>query len=334
MYVESLGTPGRVLGEIPGISYRDEQRRLRYARHKPVELSDLPSPDFRGLPLHLYLTPALPVQASRGCYWQKCRFCIHWDTYCDFRVRDPGMVVHDIKTLLRQHGTRYFHFTDDCLPVPHARRLAKLIREGGVNIRWLSYFRLEDDLDENVLKELWDAGGRVLEMGLESASERMLTLMNKHISINVADRIVRDAASVGLLVKLFMFHGFPGETAVDAEKTVRFTEEHILARRIRPFLPLRNRFELLRGSEVYESVRSGKEDMIARYWLPSGLFGIRAEYELRNEEMPTRDLISGFVERTRCYMREKRIYNTDDENVMLDLLVLDHKPIKAGWDCI
>ena len=334
LYVESLEGPSCVTTKIPGVFCRDDQGRVCSSRHQPVVLSELPSPDFRGLPLNLYLTPALPVEASRGCYYHRCTFCIHWDTYFDFRTRDPAKVVDDMRALASQHGTKFFHFTDDCLPVPNALRLAKLIRESGLNIRWLSYFRLEDALDKNALKDVWDAGGRVLEMGLESASDRMLTLMNKNISVEVADRIVKDAASIGLLVKLFMFHGYPGETLADAERTVRFTEEHIIARRIRPFLPLRNRFELLRGSQVYESVRSGREEMIARYWLPSGLFSIRAEYELSSEEDPTRDLISGFVERIRRYMREKKIYNTDDENVMLDLLILDSRPTKAGWDCI
>lgn len=334
MYVESLETPSHPLSKVPGIFYRDDQGKTCSTRQLPVVLSDLPTPDFRGLPLNIYLTPALPVEASRGCYYHRCTFCIHWDTYFDFRWRDPAKVVADMRALTDLHGTKFFHFTDDCLPVPKALRLARLIRESGLNIRWLSYFRLEDALDKNALKQVWDAGGRVLEMGLESASDRILTLMEKNISVDVADRIVRDASSIGLLVKLFMFHGYPGETVADAEKTVRFTEEHITARRIRPFLPLRNRFELLRGSQIYESVRSDRQEMIARYWLPSGLFGIRAEYELSSDENPTRALISGFVERTRRYMREKRIYNTDDENVMLDLLVLDKKPIKAGWDCI
>ncbi len=322
------------LDSIPGIYYRDGEGAIRQNRRAPVDLSDIPTPDFRGLPLELYLTPALPVQASRGCYWQKCRFCIHWDTYSDFHVRRAERVCEDIGSLVSQYGTRYFHFTDDCLPVPHARRLVELLQTSGLDVRWLAYFRLEADLDRSMLEAIWRAGGRVLEMGLESASERVLGLMRKNITPGVAKRIVSDAAAVGLLVKLFMFHGYPGERAADLERTIEFTEKMIKERKIRAFYPLRNRFELLRGSDIYETAVGGREAEIARCWVPSGLFGIRAEYELVEEEESARAMVSTFVRQIRGYMRDGRIYSVDDENVMVDLLVLDRQPLGCGWGCL
>ena len=63
------------------------------------------------------------------------------------------------------------------------RELLRLIRESNLQIRWLGYFRFETELDRKLLEEIYRAGGRVLEIGLESASERILKLMRKNISV-------------------------------------------------------------------------------------------------------------------------------------------------------
>lgn len=325
---------GTAPNDVPGVVSRGRGGRIVSVDPRAVDLSTLPSPDFGGLPLDLYLTPALPVQSSRGCYWHRCRFCIHWNTYHDFRERDTSRVIEDIGRATTLYGTRYFHFTDDCIPVPQARRLAEMIVTGGLDIRWLAYFRFEDKLDRDLLRSIYAAGGRVLEMGLESASPRMLELMNKNISVETANRIAVEAAEEGLLVKLFMFHGFPGETIQDAHASVRFAEDHIERRNIRPFMPLRNRFELVRGAQVYESSQLGQEPDIAKAWWPSGAFGVRAEYERACDEEPARELVAGFVGRIRRYMAANRIYSTNDDNIMLDLVVLDHMPLPCGWRCI
>lgn len=331
--IDVLNRDKKAMEAIPGILYRQDGGRIIETRHEAVDLSRTPVPDFRGLPLDLYLTPALPLQASRGCYWSKCRFCIHWNTYSDFRMREPELVVEDMRTLVSRHKAKFFHFTDDSLPIHRAKEIVQHIEKADLDVRWLAYFRMEEGLTEEILNRIWCAGGRVLEMGLESASDRMLKVMMKNITIGNASRVVREAAKRGFLVKLFMFHGYPGETLEEAKMTVNFTETNILSGNIRPFLPLRNRFELLRGSDIYDAVAAGTEPAVKKFWAPSGIFGIRAEYELHDDEAEKRTIIADFVHRIRKHMEEKRIYNTDDDNVMLDLMVLEYGPIKAEWHC-
>lgn len=329
--------------KIPGILYRKNGAIIKN-QNAPVDLSEVPTPDFDGLPLNLYLTPTLPIQSSRGCYWQKCRFCIHWDTYCDvmtknntelkthFRYRAPQKVIKDIKFLTKKYNAKYFHFTDDCIPIFQAKELIEEITKNSLDIRWLAYFRFEDEMNIDLLNDIKNAGGRVLEMGLESGSDYVLELMNKNISIKTAKRVVSDASGIGLMIKLFMFHGFPGERLNDLKKTIRFTKTQILNKHVRPFLPLRNRFELLGGSDIFKNIEH--ESTVLKYWKPSGLFGIRAEYLLKKNEIPVQKLVSKFVQEIRDYMSINKIYNTDDDNVMLDLIVMDFSPTKAGWRCM
>lgn len=333
LLIDALGKSKDAMQSIPGIVFRADGGELVETRRKAVDLSQTPTPDFRGLPLELYLTPALPVQASRGCYWSKCRFCIHWNTYCDFRAREPKLVVEDMRTLVNRHNTKFFHFTDDSLPIHRAKEIVRHIEEAELDVRWLAYFRMEEELTDEILAQIWRAGGRVLEMGLESASDRMLKIMKKNITVSNSQRVIREAAQHGFLVKLFMFHGFPGEKLEEAQMTADFTRKNIESGNIRPFLPLRNRFELLRGSDIYEGVETGTEPAVEKFWPPSGIFGIRAEYKLKDDETAKRGVIVDFVRRIRQLMKEKKIYNTDDDNVMLDLVVMEHAPIRAGWRC-
>ena len=334
LLLQAIKSERQSLESIPGIYYRNQKGGLVVNESTGVDFSATPTPDFNGLPLEKYLTPALPLQVSRGCYWGKCNFCIHYDTYGSYQKRNIDKVIEDIKTTINKHNTKYFHFTDDCISVSLADQLTEAILSNNINIRWLSYFRLEKGLNKDRLSMIYQAGGRVLEFGLESASEKVLHLMNKTIFLNSAAKVIDDASAIGFLVKLFMFHGYPGENLEDLLKTINFTEQRILNRKVRAFFPLRNRFELLKGSEIYDRCRSKKESHVKKIWEPSGLFGIRSEYLSDIDEGKTMMAISMFVENIREYMKKEHIYNTDDENVMLDLLVLDYKNDISKWGCI
>ena len=318
---------------IPGIHYRDDCGEIRHTQSQLIDYNYQRPPDFTGLPLSKYLTPAFPIQISRGCYWEKCSFCVHYDTYGQYHKRSVDLVVNDLEHLVAEYGAKYFHFTDDCISISLAHKLANEILARNIDIRWLSYFRIEGGLSKDLLAKLYAAGGRVLELGLESASSRVLELMNKEISIDTARRLIDDAAEVGFLLKLFMFHGYPGETAEDLDKTIQFTLPRILDKKIRAFFPLRNRFELLKGSDVYDECLSGTNENIEKVWVPSGRFGIRAEYKLTGDEGSTETLINEFVLKVKAHMDEHNVYNADDENVMLDLITLEYSSQNSAWKC-
>lgn len=334
LLLQSIKSKKQSIGSIPGIYFRNSKGDVVANESKGVDFNATPTPDFSGLPLDKYLTPALPLQLSRGCYWGKCSFCIHYDTYGSYQKRNIEKVINDIKITVNKHNTKYFHFTDDCISLSLADQFSDAIISNNIKIMWLSYFRLEKGLNIDLLFKIYQAGGRVLEFGLESASETILHLMNKEISLDTVDKVINEASEIGFLVKLFMFHGYPGETLEDLNKTINFTEQKILNKKARAFLPLRNRFELLKGSDIYERCKSKNEINVKKIWEPSGLLGIRSEYLSTIDEEKTMLAINLFVEHIREYMKKEHIYNTDDENVMLDLLSLDYKNEISKWGCI
>jgi len=308
---------------IPGLGYRKDGD-VRVEKVESVNPSAVPTPNFSGFPLDRYLLPVLPIQASRGCSWRKCKFCIHWRTYSHYYRRPVENVVNDIEALSLAHGTRFFHFTDDELAVELGTRISDEILRRNLDIRWLTYARLEKRFDAAVLSKWYKAGVRVMEWGLESASQRVLDLMDKDVKVEHIQPVLEDAARAGILNKLFCFHDYPGETIEDLAITLDFLRYNTLNQKIRPFTAIRNRLFLLKGSILYEeAIADRNAQKFAKVWAPEGPFSIQADYEDTTDYGPKKKAVENFLEEIHKYMRERKIYSTDDDNVTMDLAVID-----------
>lgn len=308
---------------IPGLGHRKDGN-IRVEEVEPVNARAIPTPDFYGFPLNKYLLPTLPIQASRGCRWRKCKFCVHWRTYSHYYKRPVENVVNDIEALSLAHNTRFFHFTDDELAVQFGTRISEEILRRKLDIRWLTYARLEKQFDASILSKWHKAGARVIEWGLESASQYVLDLMDKGIKVEHLQPIIDNATKAGILSKLFCFHNYPGETIEDLAMTLDFIRYNILNRKIRPFAPIRNKLFLLKGSILYDkAIVDRNNQLFVKVWRPEGPFSIQADYENLTDYEPKRTAVESFLQEIHKYIRQRKIYSTDDDNVTMDLVVLD-----------
>ena len=319
---------------VPNVYYRNgssiSHSQLRYQSPQTIT-----SPDFSALPLHLYLIPALPVQASRGCAWAKCKFCVHWQTYSQ-RIDRPAMdVVRDIQEAHDKYGVCLFHFTDDELNVELGSEIASELPSKCPNVRWLSYARFSAKFSRSVFN-LWYAGGcRIIEWGFESASQRILDAMNKGTKFDIAMRNIKDAASAGIMNKLFAFHGYPTETATDLAHTLSILSDLAQKGQVRFFFPVRNRFELLWGSQAFDEALCD-DSFCGRIRIPRGKFSIRAESAVESsEEQQKVTWLHTFLNEMRQLQKDCRVYSVDDENVTLDLLVVNllEKGLEVAYTC-
>lgn len=322
-FLSQLCAPNPRWEAIPGFGFRKDGNVI-ITDAQPLDPSQIARPDFSGFPLDSYLLPTLPIQASRGCRWHRCKFCIHWQTYSHYYQRSPKDVVDDMQALSSKHSTRFFHFTDDELAVGLGSQVSQEILKRGLQVKWLTYARLEKSFDFEVLSQWHRAGARVMEWGLESASQPVLDLMNKGIEVKDAQPIVDHASRAGLLNKLFCFHNYPGESLDDLKTTIHFLHENIMARKIRPFLPIRNRLFLLKGSTLYQECTSDTPcSHFPKVWRARGPFSIQAEYADASTYQTKKEMISRFATDIHDYMRQNNVFATDDENVTMDLVVAD-----------
>jgi anaerobic magnesium-protoporphyrin IX monomethyl ester cyclase len=307
---------------IPNLFYRSGTSVCR--TDERGQATELPAvPDYGVLPLGQYLIPALPVQASRGCTWSRCKFCVHWQTYSKLVVRPPADVASEVAGLRAKYGIRLFHFTDDALPPAPGQEIARRLAQTAPDVRWLTYGRAEPAMTPDVLRDWYKGGCRVIEWGFETAADGLLQAMEKGIVSTDAISTIRSAARVGILNKLFAFHGYPGETIEDLDHTLATLEDLLGSHDIRNFFPVTNRLELLAGSRLYQEAISAAAPY-GPIRNPRGRFSIRASFRRRSshEDAVKLKRLSDFSARVRVGREAKRIYATDDENVTLDLLVI------------
>jgi len=227
--IESLNGE-RAIASVPNLIYRDASGIHRNSEVYTEKTTALPLPDFDGLPLDQYFVPELiiPYLATRGCYWGRCTFCDHGQGYFDqYRGVPVQQVVEQIKVLRDKYQCRHFLFSDESYPPALFKKVSQLLVDQNVGIKWTTLIRFEETLQD---QETWDlaakAGCCTLYYGMESASERVLSLMDKHAKKSVIQRNLHMAAKSGIWNHVMAFYGFPGETLDEALETRQFVLEN------------------------------------------------------------------------------------------------------------
>jgi hypothetical protein len=187
------------------------------------------TPDFSDLPLPDYLSPrpVLPLAASRGCYWGKCRFCP--EAVAPTHPYQSGVAIafpDRLLALAAQTGVRDFHLTDNAIPVPVLKALAA--RQAELQgLRWHGFVRFERALlDPELVAGLAASGCTLLQLGLESGSQAVLEQMAKGTKLTEAAQILENLRVAGIASYVYVMTGIPGETAADAALTRAFLLEH------------------------------------------------------------------------------------------------------------
>jgi hypothetical protein len=242
----------RDLRGVGNLVLRDRLMGARYVpAHGMTDLRELPSPDFAGLPLDRYLSPALtlPYDPTRGCYWGKCTFC-HYGLAevgtAAYRERDVDRVVEHLAALSQRHATRHFYFSQDSVAPKTLVKLAARIADAGLSIAWGTDLKPEKYLTRERAETLRRAGAVACALGVESAAPRVLSLIDKGAPIEVVGDVVEHLAAAGIAPEAMCFTDFPTESRDEALATLRWLE----ARRDRLGLFIVGTFGLTHGALV------------------------------------------------------------------------------------
>lgn len=160
------------------------------------------------------------------CSWNKCTFC---GINKKYKVMGEERGLEDkIKRIseLQRDGCKYFWFVDEEISAEHMKRFAQAVMNEHIQMKWQARARISKAFaDQALCKLLSDAGLREIRFGLESASYRVLKLMNKvddDFSLELVEQIVRSFHEEGVSVHFPVIIGFPGETDMEREQTYQF----------------------------------------------------------------------------------------------------------------
>lgn len=210
-----------------------------------AELHDIPQTDvgtpiYDGLPLTEYLSlcemlnPMHRIWSdgrwnkltiAHGCYWRKCSFCDVTLDYIDrYDAAGADILVDRIEELIAETGQTGFHFVDEAAPPKALFALARRLIERGVVISWWGNIRFEKTFTPERCQLLADSGCIAVSGGLEVASDRLLKLMKKGVSVEQVARVTKAFSDADILVHSYLMYGFPTQTeqeTIDALEMVR-----------------------------------------------------------------------------------------------------------------
>lgn len=162
---------------------------------------------------------------AHGCYWKKCNFCdVTLDYIGRYDAAAADLIVDRIVEIKNETGSSGFHFVDEAAPPAVLRAMAERLIERGVTITWWGNIRFEKTFTPELTQLLARSGCVAVSGGLEVASDRLLKLMNKGVTVEQVARVTRAFTHAGVMVHAYLMYGFPTQSTqetVDALERVR-----------------------------------------------------------------------------------------------------------------
>ncbi|GAB2728843.1 hypothetical protein GCM10027072_23760 [Streptomyces bullii] len=189
-------------------------------------IADNPPPDFDGLPFSSYLSPEpqMPLISCVGCYWGRCTFCSYGNrSRGQYQQLTQEQLADHVEHGLRRTGARFVAFVDENCNLRLVLGAAELVRARGHTFTWSTRNRLEPLLaDRAFVRRMYDAGCRLMSVGYETNSQRLLDLVDKGVRADLYQRIVEVLDESGIVLRLSVMGGLPGETAEEARASREF----------------------------------------------------------------------------------------------------------------
>lgn len=162
---------------------------------------------------------------AHGCYWGKCTFC---DISLDYiKLYEPiaaALIVDRMETLIEQTGENGFHFVDEAAPPALMREVALEIIKRKLVVSWWTNIRFEKSFTSDLCLLLKESGCIAVSGGLEVASDRLLALIKKGVTVEQVAQVTRNFTASGIMVHAYLMYGYPTQTVqetVDSLEMVR-----------------------------------------------------------------------------------------------------------------
>ena len=207
---------------------------------KDYKQGDVGTPDYADLLLDKYVSAieiANPMHSlwsdgrwnkltmAHGCYWGKCTFCdISLDYIQRYEPINAQILCDRMETIMAQTGEAGFHFVDEAAPPALMRALALEILKRRLVVSWWTNVRFEKNFTLDLCLLLKASGCIAVSGGLEVASDRLLSLIDKGITVSQVALVNRNFTQAGIMVHAYLMYGFPTQTAqetIDSLEMVR-----------------------------------------------------------------------------------------------------------------
>jgi hypothetical protein len=238
---ESLGTNGdNQTFKRTFICENDEVIYKNNASQADYNQADIGTPDYADLLLDAYISVieiANPMHSlwsdgrwnkltmAHGCYWGKCTFCdISLDYIKRYEPLAANLLVDRMEEISTQTGEYGFHFVDEAAPPALMRAVAIEIIRRKLTFTWWTNIRFEKSFTRDLCVLLKASGCIAISGGLEVASDRLLGLIDKGVTVEQVACVTQNLTDAGIMVHAYLMYGYPTQTiqeTVDSLEMVR-----------------------------------------------------------------------------------------------------------------
>jgi len=211
-----------------------------FALKADYKQNDLGTPDYSDLLLDKYISViemANPMHSlwsdgrwnkltmAHGCYWGKCTFCDVSLSYIgDYEPVTAGILVDRMEQIIAQTGEKGFHFVDEAAPPALMGAIALEILKRKLSVSWWTNIRFEKSFTKDLCLLLKASGCIAVSGGLEVASDRLLNLIQKGVTVEQVAQVTNYFTEAGIMVHAYLMYGYPTQTiqeTVDSLEMVR-----------------------------------------------------------------------------------------------------------------
>ncbi len=224
------------------IYFREEGKVIYHngAKEKDIAQRETGTPDYSDFLLNDYLSVievANPMHRlwsdgrwnkltlAHGCYWGKCSFCdISLDYIKNYEPASAALLCDRMEEIIAQTHQHGFHFVDEAAPPALLRELAIEILRRKITAVWWTNIRFEKHFTGDLARLLKASGCIAVAGGLEVASDRLLQLMKKGVTVAQVAQVADNFTQAGIMVHAYLMYGFPtqtGQETIDALEMVR-----------------------------------------------------------------------------------------------------------------
>jgi hypothetical protein len=220
-----------------------ENGKIKYTKNttkSDYKHAQVGTPDYSDLKLDTYISVieiANPMHSlwsdgrwnkltmAHGCYWGKCTFC---DISLDYiKIYEPvaaALLVDRMEELMLQTGESGFHFVDEAAPPALMKAVALEILKRKITVTWWTNIRFEKNFTKDLCLLLKASGCIAVSGGLEVASDRLLKLIDKGVTVTQVAQVTRNFTEANIMVHSYLMYGYPTQTiqeTVDSLEMVR-----------------------------------------------------------------------------------------------------------------
>ncbi|MBI1278086.1 MAG: radical SAM protein [Anaerolineaceae bacterium] len=223
------------LYKIQGIAYRHDGRMVKTpARPVIRDLNSLPFPawdlvdreKYRNVWMEHHGYYSMNLVTTRGCPFH-CNWCAKPIWGQKYNVRSAASVVNEMAWLKENFNPDHIWFMDDIMGIQDRwiEEFADLLEARKLHIPFKSLNRVDLLLRGKTIPALARAGAKIVWVGAESGSQKILDAMDKGTQVTQIYEATKQLHAHGVKVAFFLQFGYPGETREDIELTLKMVRD-------------------------------------------------------------------------------------------------------------